>query len=374
MTSRPTGIRCSCRSRRRAAKKDCDGTPARDGSATRFRGVRIFDIPNIDERPCRSAASRPAAARTRTRSCEGKDDPGSVYIYVSGTVRAIGLTNELDEVRRRPGDRTANSVAVGGSRSSRSRSARRQNAAIVDEPRLFKNEQTGARQRPAERAGRRRCIRPASRGVRHRHQPVPRHHRLRGARPRGRRLRGQRPPDRHLRPGAARSGSTRSPIRSSPTGTARRSPTTARTSSSPTSGAAARRALPRDRPAQLGRRRDLRDRQPQARVPQLLQAAGGADRSRRTASRTSASLDPGPRPQHHGPGLVPGRRLARGLHQPEPTRRRSATSTADPLNASTLVFGGYWSTYWYNGTVYGSGARTWLRLDEAHAERQPDRR
>jgi hypothetical protein len=25
-----------------------------------------------------------------------------------------------------------------------------------------------------------------------------------------------------------------------------------------------------------------------------------------------------------------------------------------PMSAASLVFGGYWSTYWYNGTVYGS--------------------
>ena len=47
-------------------------------------------------------------------------------------------------------------------------------------------------------------------------------------------------------------------------------------------------ALPRDRSAQLGRRRDLRHRRQEADVRRLLQDAGGADRDRRTASRTTA--------------------------------------------------------------------------------------
>ena len=46
--------------------------------------------------------------------------------------------------------------------------------------------------------------------------------------------------------------------------------------------------LPRDRSAELGRRRDLRHRRSQAAVQGLLQDAGAADRARRTAWRTTA--------------------------------------------------------------------------------------
>ena len=46
--------------------------------------------------------------------------------------------------------------------------------------------------------------------------------------------------------------------------------------------------VPRDRPARLGRRRDLHDRERQDGVPELLQDAGAADARTRTASRTTA--------------------------------------------------------------------------------------
>ena len=47
-------------------------------------------------------------------------------------------------------------------------------------------------------------------------------------------------------------------------------------------------ALPRDRQARVGRRRDLHDRRRQDAHPELLQDAGGADDGWRTASRTTA--------------------------------------------------------------------------------------
>ena len=36
------------------------------------------------------------------------------------------------------------------------------------------------------------------------------------------------------------------------------------------------------------------------------------------------------------------------------TRSRSPFSTAAPIDAKTLITGGYWSTYWYNGAIYAS--------------------
>ena len=72
-----------------------------------------------------------------------KNDANNVYIYVSGTagtVRAGDRARGLRPRHRRP-TRTRRS---GGSRSSRSRSPRRTTAAIVNEPRLFRDETTGA--------------------------------------------------------------------------------------------------------------------------------------------------------------------------------------------------------------------------------------
>ena len=271
--------------------------------------------------------SRPAAARTRTRWSRARTSADN------------GLHLRLGHVGHDPrSDRDLTGCDAGPATNPnpsqwrieviRVPLAAPQTAAIVNEPRLFRDETTGARQRPAERAADAAApVRARAWGPTAGHELLPRHHGLREARHRRRRLRGQRPADRHLRPGEPESASTPSPTRCSRTGTARRSPTTARRSSSPTSGAAARRALPRDRPAELGRERDLRDRQPQARVPQLLQAAGRRRPPRRTASATS-------RRWCRSPAVTsssrPGTRaaLARRLHRPERSRRRSATTTA----------------------------------------------
>ena len=65
----------------------------------------------------------------------------------------------------------------------------------------------------------------------------------------------------------------------------------------------------------------------QADLPQLLQdpAAPGRHRELRGPQRLA---DPGQGPGHHGPGLVPGRRLASGTSPTPPSRRRSPTSSA----------------------------------------------
>ena len=71
--------------------------------------------------------------------------------------------------------------------------------------------------------------------------------------------------------------------------------------------------LPRHRPAQLGRQRDLRHRRRQAPVQELLQAAGRADAAgelRRSQRHDRAR----PRQGHHGAGVVPGRHVRVRLH------------------------------------------------------------
>ena len=132
------------------------------------------------------------------------------------------------------------------------------------------------------------------------------------------------------------------------------------------------RALPRDRPAELGRERDLRDRQPQARVPQLLQAAGGADDHREL--RQPHPVDcPDPGPRHLRPGLVPGRRVAGRLHrrvEPEGDRLlRPRPDQRDHARARRLLV-----DVLVQRRDLRLGDRARLRLVQAHADARPDRR
>ena len=92
-------------------------------------------------------------------------------------------------------------------------------------------------------------------------------------------------------------------------------------------------ALPRDRSAQLGRRRHLRHRRPQAAVRGLLQDAGAADRAGELR-RAQRLAHPGARPRHHGAGVVSGRRLGVRLHRlGAPGRDRVLRSRSDRREA-----------------------------------------
>ena len=122
-------------------------------------------------------------------------------------------------------------------------------------------------------------------------------------------MRGERPAARHQRPGQPASASTRCPTRTTRTGTARRSRTTARRSSSPTSGAAVRRRAAASPTSSAG----ARTRSTTSSTRSSCSAATTSCRSRRRTRRTASPICPrcpGPRPRHHGAGLVPGRRLA----------------------------------------------------------------
>ncbi len=85
----------------------------------------------------------------------------------------------------------------------------------------------------------------------------------------------------------------------------------------------------------------------------LLQDAGGADRAGELR-RAQRLADPGARPRHHGAGVVPGRPVGVRLHRFRERRKRSPTSTAARSTARRCSSGGYWSTYWYNGNLYGA--------------------
>ena len=69
-----------------------------------------------------------------------------------------------------------------------------------------------------------------------------------------------------------------------------------------------------ERPARLGRQLDLRHRRRQAAVPQLLQDPARPDRPGELRQPHPVA-DPGSRPRHLRPGLVPGRRLGGRLHR-----------------------------------------------------------
>ena len=112
-------------------------------------------------------------------------------------------------------------------------------------------------------------------------------------------------------------------------------------------------ALPRDRSADLGRRRDLRHRRSQAALRGLLQDAGAADRAGELR-RAQRLAHPGARARHHGAGVVSGRRLGVRLHRLGASRSRSRSSIAVRSTPRRCITGGYWSAYWYNGHIYGS--------------------
>ena len=99
--------------------------------------MRIFDISNINA-PTQVGRSRPAAARTPTR-WSSKNDPDNVYIYVSGTNapsadrdRGCDGNDTNDADRENPSQWRIEVINVP--------LAAPQNAAIVNEPRLFAND------------------------------------------------------------------------------------------------------------------------------------------------------------------------------------------------------------------------------------------
>lgn len=115
------------------ARVDCGTDPS---VGTRFQGVRIFDISNIAA-PVQVAAVQACRGSHTHTLVTDKDDPNNVYIYVQGTTGV------------RPASTLAgcNNNPASGENPSRWRIevikvpvAAPQDAAIVSEPRLFANE------------------------------------------------------------------------------------------------------------------------------------------------------------------------------------------------------------------------------------------
>jgi hypothetical protein len=116
------------------AKIDCTLTPA-STAATRFRGVRVFDISNLDAPQQVAAVQTCRGAHTHTVVTD-EDDPNNIYVYVQGTSGARPATELAGCSNAAPSPTNTN--------PSRWRIdvikvplAAPQNAAIVNGPRLF---------------------------------------------------------------------------------------------------------------------------------------------------------------------------------------------------------------------------------------------
>ena len=124
----------------RSARTDCGTQGVADSiSAERFRGVRIFDISDIRNPQQVAAVQTCRGSHTHTVVEDPRDDE-NVYIYVQGT---SGV---------RPSEELAGCSALGAEDPSTSYFRievirvpldRPQDAAVVSEPRIFTNEQTG---------------------------------------------------------------------------------------------------------------------------------------------------------------------------------------------------------------------------------------
>ncbi len=333
------------------AKIDCSSTPPADAT-TRFRGVRIFDISNIDSPRHVAGVQTCRGSHTHTLVTDD-DDPANVYIYVQGTAGVRPAT----ELAGCDGNNTNTPT---GENPSKWRIevikvpvAAPQDATIVSTPRLFADPGTGA-------------VNGLQNEV-----PTPQH-------PSGMNW-GPTPitdachditvyPEIELAAGACEGNGILIDI-SDPA-----NPTRIDSVADPLYsywhgatfsndgktvmftdewGGGTSRALPRDRRPQVGRQRALQDRQGRAEVPQLLQGADGPDEPGELRQPHPVA-GPGPGPRHLRAGLVPGRGVARRLHGSRRIPSRSATTTAARSMRRSLVLGGLWSTYYYNGNTFGS--------------------
>ena len=334
-------------------------------SAERFRGIRIFDITDLKKAEAgRGGADLPRIAHAHAgHRSEGQGEPST------STVRA-----------RARSDRAKSWPAAPGSIPKEDPNTALFSIDVIKVP-LASAGEGGDRQSPAHLRGpedRRHRGPVAGRRSRAGHaeladdQSVSRHHGLPGDRPGRRRLLGQRHPDGHLRsrePGAPRS---RRSTRTSPTGTRRRSTTTAPRSCSPTSGAAVGR--PRCRATDL----------PTWGADAIFDIVDKKLRFGGYYKMPAAQTEQENCVAHNGSLIpVPGRDI---MVQAWYQGGVSVFDFTDSANAvrdcvlrprpdrrdKQLVSGGYWSTYWYNGNIYGAEIARGLDVFRLTAERAPD--
>ncbi|MER6172984.1 hypothetical protein [Streptosporangium sp. NPDC001681] len=120
---------------------DC-GTQGASGTVNpdRFRGVRIFDVSDV-QHPVQVAAVQTCRGSHTQSLVTSKDDPDNVYVYVSGT-SSIRSGSELAGCVN--GAATDPNTAQWRIDIIKVPLAAPQNAAIVSQPRLFANRETGA--------------------------------------------------------------------------------------------------------------------------------------------------------------------------------------------------------------------------------------
>jgi hypothetical protein len=123
-------------------RTDCGTTPAPSGSPLRFRGVRIFDISNLDA-PVQVATVQTCRGSHTHTLLKSPSDDNNVYVYVNGTG---GVRNALEA----PGG-CVDAPPTDPANAARWRIevikvplAAPQNAAVVNGPRLFTDPATGA--------------------------------------------------------------------------------------------------------------------------------------------------------------------------------------------------------------------------------------
>src|SRR4051794_21346079 len=122
-----------------AAKKDCTSTPAATPE-TRFRGIRIFDISNIQAPTQIGQVQTCRGSHTHTL-VRPKNDAANVYIYVQGTA---GVRAATELAGCNGGAATTENPSQWRIEVIKVPLAAPATAAIVNEPRPFKDEATGA--------------------------------------------------------------------------------------------------------------------------------------------------------------------------------------------------------------------------------------
>ena len=122
----------------RTARTDCGTQGVADSISTeRFSGVRIFDISDVRSPQQIAAVQTCRGSHTHTVVEDPRDDE-NVYIYVQGTVSSIRPPEELEGCRAFGPNTSFFRIEV-----IRVPLDRPQDAAIVSTPRIFTNEQTG---------------------------------------------------------------------------------------------------------------------------------------------------------------------------------------------------------------------------------------
>ena len=130
------------------ARTDCGAPAVPTGDPRRFRGVRIFDISNLDA-PVQVAAVQTCRGSHTHTLLKSPGDPNNVYVYVSGT-GGVRSTLEMPSCKALPAPAPPPNDPLFDEGLSQWRIevikvplSAPQNAAVVNGPRLFRDPATG---------------------------------------------------------------------------------------------------------------------------------------------------------------------------------------------------------------------------------------